>query len=268
MPIASTAIVHAGARIDPTTTVGDYCIVEDDVEIGPENRLDPFVVVKRHTTLGRGNHLYTGAQLGTDPLDRKFREENRTYLRIGDHNVLREYMTISRGTETESATVMGDHNYVMTNVHIAHNCKMGSHTTICSNVLIAGHVAIEDYAYLSGGVLVHQFSKIGCLSMISGNTRVKLDVPPYFLVAEFHVAAHGLNLVGLRRAGLSREAVSALKQAYRLLYRSGLLRDVALTKIQGLGTPETAHLVEFIRASKRGICPDARGRAPVTEADQ
>ena len=265
MPIAPTAIVHASARIDPTTTVGDYCIIEDNVEIGPENRLDPFVVVKRHTTLGSGNHLYTGAQLGTDPLDKKFREENRTYLRIGDHNVLREYLTISRGTETESATVMGDHNYVMTNVHVAHNSKIGNHTTICSNVLIAGHVEIEDYAYLSGGVLVHQFSKVGRLSMTSGNTRVKLDVPPYFLVAEFHVAAHGLNLVGLRRAGLSREAVSALKQAYRLLYRSGLLRDAALSQMEALGTPEVANLVAFIRASKRGICPDARGKVGLVE---
>src|SRR5258708_5358225 len=116
MPTASTAIVHPGARIDPSATIGDYCVIEDNVEIGPENRLDPFVVVKRYTTLGRGNHLYAGAQLGTDPLDKKFDERNRSYLRIGNNNVLREYMTISRGTRVESSTAMGDDNYVMTNV--------------------------------------------------------------------------------------------------------------------------------------------------------
>src|ERR1017187_9786137 len=113
MSIASTAIVHPGARVDPSATVGDYCIIEDQVEIGPNNRLDPFAVVKRYTTLGEGNHLYTGAQLGTDPLDKKFQEEGASYLRIGNHNVLREYLTISRGTQPESSTEIGDHNYVM-----------------------------------------------------------------------------------------------------------------------------------------------------------
>ena len=265
MPIASTAIVHPGARVDPTTTVGDYCIIEDQVEIGANNRLDPFVVVKRYTTLGEGNHLYTGTQLGTDPLDKKFREEVPSYLRIGNHNVLREYMTISRGTQPESTTEMGDHNYVMTNVHIAHNSIVGSHNVICSNTLVAGHVTMEDHCFLSGGIVVHQFSKVGRLCMVAGNTRVNLDVPPYFMVSEFDAAAHGLNLLGLRRAGVTREAVMALKQAYRLLYRSGLSRQDALTQMEALGTPEVAHLVGFIRASKRGICPDARSLGPSVE---
>jgi len=257
MSIASTAIVHPGARVDPSATVGDYCIIEDQVEIGPGNRLDPFVIVKRYTTLGEGNHLYTGAQLGTDPLDKKFREEVRTFLRIGNNNVLREYMTISRGTAAESATVMGDGNYVMTNVHIAHNCKIGNETVICSNVLLAGQVTLEDQCFLSGGVLVHQYGKVGRLCMVSGNTRVNLDAPPFFTVSEFGVAAHGLNQVGLRRAGITRDAIVALKRAYRLLYRSGLSRPEALLQMEAIGTPEVAHLVAFIRGSKRGICPDA-----------
>jgi UDP-N-acetylglucosamine acyltransferase len=259
MPIASTAIVHPGARVDPSTVVGDYCIIEDQVEIGANNRLDPFSMVKRYTTLGEGNHLYAGAQLGTDPLDKRFREEEPSYLRIGSHNVLREYLTISRGTQPESVTGIGDHNYVMTNVHIAHNCTLGDHNTICSNTLVAGHVEIEDHCFLSGGIVVHQFSKIGRLCMCAGNTRINKDVPPYFLVSEFDCAAHGLNLVGLRRAGMRREAVSALKTAFRLLYRAGLSREDALVQMEALATAEVSHLVAFIRKSDRGICPAYRG---------
>src|SRR5437870_10401438 len=126
MPTAPTAIVYPGARVDPSCVIGDYCIVEDGVEMGPNNRLDPFVVVKRYTALGEGNHLYSGAQLGADPLDKKFDESRHSYLRIGSRNILREYLTISRGTEPETVTVIGDDNYVMTNVHIAHNCKVGN----------------------------------------------------------------------------------------------------------------------------------------------
>lgn len=266
MPIASTAIVHPGARIDPSTTIGDFCIVEDNVEIGPGNRIDPFVVVKRYTKLGEGNHIYAGAQLGTDPLDRKFREEVRSYLRIGNQNILREYMTISRGTPAESATEMGDGNFVMTNVHIAHNCKIGNGTTICSNVLLGGFVTVEDQAFLSGGVLVHQFGNVGRLCMVSGSTRVNLDAPPFFTVAGFEIAAHGLNKVGLRRAGFSADTVVALKRAYRLLYRSGLSRDEALVEMAQIATPEVAQLVAFIRLSKRGICRAARSVAAAGDA--
>ncbi len=262
MPTASTAIVHPGARVHPSTVVGEYCIIEDDVEIGPNNRLDPFSIVKRYTTLGEGNHLYSGAQLGTDPLDKKFREEVPSYLRIGSYNVLREYLTISRGTQAETVTVIGDRNYVMTNVHIAHNCKVGDHNVICSNTLVAGYVEMEDGCFVSGGVVVHQFSKLGRLCMVAGNVRVNKDVPPYFLVSEFDCAAHGLNLVGLRRAGISREAVAALKSAFRLLYRAGLAREEALLQMEALSTAEVEHLVAFIRASERGICPAYRVAAP------
>ncbi|SRR5579871_347110 len=258
MPVASTAIVEPGARIDPSCTIGEYCVIERDVVMGPNNRLDPFAVVKRYTTLGAGNHLYTGAQLGTDPLDKKFDENVASYLRIGSNNVLREYLTISRGTQAGSVTEIGDDNYVMTNVHIAHNSKVGNGNTICSNSLVAGHVEMEDQCFVSGGVVIHQYSKIGRLSMIAGNVRVNKDIPPYFLVSEFDAAAHGLNAVGLRRAGVSREAVASLKQAFRLLYRSGLSRDQALEQIDALGTLETAHLAAFVRASKRGICPAHR----------
>ena len=257
MPIASTAIVHSRARLDPSVVVSDYCIIEEEVAIGAGTRLDPFVTVKRYTTLGERNRLFSGVQLGTDPLDKKFRPEEASYLRIGNDNVLREYLTISRGTEPGSSTAIGDGNYVMTNVHIAHNCRVGSHNIICSNTLIGGHVEIEDHCYLSAGVLVHQFSKIGRLALVSGNVRVKRDVPPFLTVSEFDATARGLNLVGLRRHGLPPETIAALKRAYRILYLSGLPLKAALERIEvEVPIPEAQHLVAFIRSSKRGICRD------------
>ncbi len=253
--IASTAIVHPGAHIHPEASIGHYCIVEEDVAIGRGTRLDPFAVVKRYTTLGEYNHVYSGAQLGTDPLDKRFDLSQPSHLRIGDRNILREYLTISRGTEPGSVTIVGNDNYVMTSVHIAHNCVVGDYNTICSCALIAGHVEMEDHCFISGGVVVHQFSRIGRLSMIGGNTRVNRDVPPFILASEFNVAARGLNLVGLRRNGLSSEAIGRLKRAYLLLYRSRLSLAEALQKIEEeVPGEETRHLVSFIRSSRRGIC--------------
>ena len=254
--IAPTAIVHPQARVHPEASIGHYCIVEEDVEIGRGTRLDPFAVVKRYTTLGQDNHLYSGAQLGTDPLDKKFDPGPPSCLRIGDRNVLREYLTISRGTQPGSATVIGNDNYVMPNVHIAHNCVVGDDNVICSCSLIAGHVEIEDHVFISGGVLVHQFSRIGRLAMISGTTRVNLDVPPFITACDVnYVAARGLNLVGLKRNGYDEEAISRLKRAYRLLYRSKLPLAEALERIEKeVPGDDARHLVAFIRKSERGIC--------------
>ena len=167
--------------------------------------LEPYVYIKRWTTLGAGNEISAGTVLGTDPLDKNFTGE-RSYLRIGNGNKIREHYTISRGTQPESVTAIGDGNYIMTSGHIAHNCTIGNNTVIASCALIAGHVEIEDQAFISGGVVVHQYSKIGRLAMIGGNTRVNSDVPPFFLYSDFNVAAKGLNLVGLRRAGFTHAA--------------------------------------------------------------
>src|SRR5579862_2518666 len=229
--IAPTARVHGGAVIGPQVSIGEYCIVEDDVTIGAASQLEPYVYVKRWTTLGERNRISAGTVLGTDPLDKNFTGA-RSYLKIGDGNVIREHYTISRGTAPESETVLGDENYIMTSGHIAHNCRIGSRTTIASCALVAGYVEVEDQAFISGGVVIHQFSRIGRLAMIGGNTRVNLDVPPYFLYTDFNVAPRGLNIVGLKRAGFSVEQVARLKKAYRTLYRSGLKLEEALKKIE------------------------------------
>jgi UDP-N-acetylglucosamine acyltransferase len=252
--VAPTARVDAGACIGGGVRIGEFCIVESDVVIGAGCVLEPYVYVKRWTTLGERNEISAGTVLGTDPLDKNF-SGARSYLRIGNDNKIREHYTISRGTAPESVTEIGQSNYIMTSGHIAHNCRIGNNTVIASCALLSGYVEVEDEAFISGGVVVHQFSKIGRLAMIGGNTRVNSDVPPFFLYAGYNVEAKGLNLVGLKRAGYKASDVSVLKKAYHVLYRSGLKLQEALAKIEAeLATPETLHLVKFIRRSERGIC--------------
>jgi UDP-N-acetylglucosamine acyltransferase len=255
--IAPTASVHPGATIGPGCKIGEFCVIESDVVIGARCLLEPYVYVKRWTTLGDENEISAGTVLGTDPLDKGFTGE-RSYLIIGNRNKVREHYTISRGTQPESVTRVGNANYIMTSGHIAHNCIIGDEVVIASCALVAGYVEVEDQAFLSGGVVVHQYSKVGRLAMIGGNTRVNSDVPPYFLYSDFNVAAKGLNLVGLRRAGFTHHQIEQLKLAYKLLYRSGLKLDEALIRIENeAASDEIRHLVDFIRSSKRGICRES-----------
>ena len=252
--IAASARIHPEAVIGPRTRIGEFCVIEQDVVIGADCVIEPYVFIKRWTTLGNGNEISAGTVLGTDPLDKNFQGE-RSYLRIGNGNKIREHYTISRGTRPESVTTIGDGNYIMTSGHIAHNCTIGNNTVIASCALVAGYVEVEDQAFISGGVVIHQFSKIGRLAMIGGNTRVNMDVPPFLLCSGFDVKAKGLNIVGLKRAGFTLEQVGLLKKAYQVLYRSGLRLEEALEKIEAeLADENTQHLAAFIRNSKRGIC--------------
>lgn len=252
--VAPTARIHPDAVIAAGTRIGEFCVIEADVVIGRGCILEPYVYVKRWTTLGDENEISAGTVLGTDPLDKTFAGE-RSYLIVGNRNKIREHYTISRGTKPESETRIGSDNYIMTSGHIAHNCILGDNIVIASCALVAGYVQVEDQAFVSGGVVIHQYSKIGRLAMIGGNSRVNLDVPPFFLYSGFNVEPQGLNLVGLKRAGFNAEQVRALKSAYRILYRSGLKQMAALERIEtDVATPETLHLVKFIRSSDRGIC--------------
>lgn len=252
--VAPTARVHPDAVVGPGTHIADFCVVEQDVVIGANCLLEPYVFVKRWTTMGDNNEFSSGVALGTDPLDKAFTGE-RSYLRIGHRNKFREHWTVSRGTAPESETVVGDDNFCMTSGHIAHNCKIGSNIVIASCSLVAGYAEVEDQAFISGGVVVHQFSKIGRLAMIAGNVRVNSDAPPFFMYSDFNIAAKGLNLVGLKRAGFKRADISAIKEAYRLLYREGLKLEEALARIETeVPTEHTLHLVRFVRSSTRGIC--------------
>ena len=252
--VAPTARIHPEAIVGPQSRIGEFCVIESDVVIGAWCLLEPYVYVKRWTTMGDRNEISAGTVLGTDPLDKSFTGE-RSYLRMGSGNKIREHYTVSRGTERESSTEIGNDNYVMTSGHIAHNCRIGNNNVIASCALVAGYVDVEDQAFISGGVVIHQFSKIGRLAMIGGNTRVNADVPPYFLYSEFNIAPIGLNLTGLKRAGFTENEIGPLKTAFRLIYKSGLKLGDALSRIeQEAPTEHTLHLIEFIRASKRGIC--------------
>ncbi len=252
--VAATARVHPEACIGPGASIGEFAIVEEDVVIGALCRLEPYVFVKRWTTLGERNQISAGTVLGTDPLDKSFTGQ-RSYLRIGDGNIIREHYTISRGTEPESVTTIGNDNYIMTSGHIAHNCVVGNNCVIASCALVAGHAHVEDQAFISGGVVIHQYSKIGRLAMVGGNSRVNLDLPPFFLYTDFNARPNGLNVVGLKRAGFTTAEIAALKSAYRILYRSGLKLKDALARITAeLNTEHTRHLVKFIQISDRGIC--------------
>lgn len=260
MPIDPSAQVAESARISPGAVIGagvriaDFCVIEDDVVIGDRCSLEPHVYIKRWTTLGKNNAISAGTVLGTDPLDKKFTAE-RSYLVIGDDNVIREHYTVSRGTKPESSTVIGNRNYIMTSGHIAHNCVVGDDNVIASCALVAGYVEIGNRAFLSGGVVVHQFSKIGDLAMIGGNTRVNKDVPPYFLYSGFDVTPMGVNAVGLRRAGFTQSDLSQLKKAFRLLFLSRLELNEAVAQVEAqCEGPHVDNLLAFVRSSERGIC--------------
>ena len=257
--VASSACVHPDAVIGPRTRIGEFCVIEQDVVIGADCLIEPHVFIKRWTTMGDANEISASTVLGTDPLDKNFKG-HRSYLRIGNGNKIREHYTISRGTAPESTTVVGDGNYIMTSGHIAHNCVIGNNTVIASCTLVAGYVEVADQVFISGGVGIHQFSKIGRLAMVGGITRVNLDAPPFFLYGGLDIRPRGLNTVGLKRAGFQADAIDRLKKAYRILYRSGLKLEEALCRIEAeIADENTAELVKFIRASKRGICRESRG---------
>jgi UDP-N-acetylglucosamine acyltransferase len=271
MPVDPSARIAPSARVDPDAVVGaqtviqDYCVVERDVVIGSHCLLEPYVFVKRWTTLGDRNEISACTVLGSDPLDKGFTGE-RSYLIIGNGNKVREHYTISRGTKPESETVIGNENYIMTAGHIAHNSRIGNQCVIASTSLVAGYCEIEDQVFISGGNGIHQYSRIGRLAMVAGMTRVNLDLPPYLTFSGYKVGATGLNLVGLRRAGFSREDIFSIKQTYQLLFHSGLKLEEGLVRVEAeIDSVHARHVVNFIRKSKR---PIARFRKPGTRSGE
>jgi len=263
--IAATARVHPEARIGAQSVIGEYCIVEQDVEIGARCQLEPYVFVKRWTSMGDDNEISAGTVLGTDPLDKNFKGE-RSYLRIGNRNKIREHYTISRGTQSESETVIGDDNYIMTSGHIAHNAVIGNNVVVASCTLISGYVVIEDRVFLSGGIGVQQYSRIGKLAMVGGSVRVNRDVPPFFIYGGLYATPRGLNVVGLRRAGFDRARILVLKQAYRLLYSLPLATAIARIEAE-IANEDTLHLVRFLKGCKKGIARPESKSEPVGLAE-
>jgi UDP-N-acetylglucosamine acyltransferase len=253
MNIHPTAIISSGARLGSNIIIGPYAIIEPDTEIGDRTEIRAHAVVKRFTTLGPENVVHEGAVLGGEPQDVGY-AECESYLRVGARNRIREGATMHRGTQPGSETVVGDDCFIMAYAHVAHNCRLGNAVILANNVALAGHIDIEDRVFISGGVVVHQFCRIGRLAMIGGNSKIVQDCLPFITTDGVPGRAHGLNLVGLKRAGFKSSEIQKLKEAYRLLLRSGLAKEDALSQLATFDDPLVKHLASFVRSSERGFC--------------
>lgn len=251
--IHPTAVIAPEAELAPDVQVGPYVVIEGRARVGPGCVLRPFVQLVGPMTLGRDNVVFSGAVLGERPQHFKYNDEPTT-LEVGDGNVFREHVTVHRGTAHAGATRIGSHNYFMAGSHVAHDCQIGNRCILTNCALLAGHCVLEDGVYLSGNTSVHQFVRIGRLALLSGNSATSKDIPPFIIQQGFDSVA-GVNVVGMRRAGLGSEQIEAVRRAFQLLYREGLILSRALERVeQELGDRDVVReLVTFIRQSRRGI---------------
>jgi UDP-N-acetylglucosamine acyltransferase len=254
--IHPTAIVHPGAKLAPDVEIGAYTVIGEHVEIGAGTIVGPHAVITGHTSIGRANRIFQFVSLGEIPQDKKYDGEP-TRLEIGDHNTIREFCTFNTGTVQDvGVTRVGDHNWVMAYVHLAHDSQVGSHTVLANMVTLAGHVAVHDHVILGGGTMVHQFCRVGTHAFVAGGSIVLRDVPPYVMASGGTSAEpHGVNTEGLRRRGFSPETIESVRKAYKALYRAGLSFEDAKQTIaeQARETPELQVLVAFLAESTRGV---------------
>jgi UDP-N-acetylglucosamine acyltransferase len=256
MNIHPTAIISPDARLAEGVEIGPYTIIGPDITIGKDTVIGPHVVVEAHTDIGERCHIYQFTSIGAAPQDLKFQGEKNRVV-IGNDNTIREFVTIHRATSSDiGVTIMGDHNLIMAYSHIAHNCKLGNHVIMVNAANLAGHIHVEDYAIIGGLTGVHQFVRIGAHCIIGGASAVTKDIAPYLMAAGNHATTHGLNIVGLKRRGFSEESIQALKEAYRLIFRSSLLLRDAVAQVRSTVTdcPEVRHFIDFIEKSERGLC--------------
>ncbi|ABI57196.1 acyl-ACP--UDP-N-acetylglucosamine O-acyltransferase [Alkalilimnicola ehrlichii MLHE-1] len=249
------AVVDPSAELDEGVTVGPFTVIGPDVQVGAGTRVGPHVVINGPTRLGRNNRIHPFASIGDDPQDKKYAGEP-TRLEIGDDNVIREYVTLNRGTpEAGGLTRLGDRNWIMAYSHVAHDCRLGNDITFANSASLAGHVDVEDHAILGGFALVHQFCRIGAYAFCGFGSVINRDVLPFTTVSGHMAQPHGINVVGLRRHGMGPERIRELKRAYRLIFKSGKRLDDALEELRLLGkeNPDLEHLAAFIAASNRGI---------------
>ena len=260
--IHSTAIVDPNAKIGANVQIGPFSIVGPDVIIGRQTIVQSHVVIEGEVAIGRGNFIGHGAIIGAPPQDVAFSPERKTRVEIGDDNIIREYCTIHRGSSDGSATKIGDKNFLMAGAHVGHNCLIGNNVVVANNCLLAGHVRVDDGAFLGGGSTFHQFMHIGRLVMVQGSSAFGKDLPPFVVAAERN-SVFGLNVVGMRRAGLSANDRDEIKEAFKLVYLSGLNTSQALEKAKTMTFGAPAHeFLDFVAGSKkRGICPFKRGMA-------
>lgn len=227
-------------------------VIENHVEIGPDCQIAAYAVIKQHTRIGARNRIFEHAVIGGEPQDVKFKGET-SYLEIGDDNIIREYCTLHRANGEGETTRIGSRNFFMVGVHVAHNCVIGDDNIFANDVALAGHIEIEDHVFLSNNVGAHQFVRMGRYAMIGGKSKIVQDVLPFFITDGNPSRLRGVNSVGLRRGGFSEEERRALKEAYKLLFRSTVPIQDALRELDQVDDENVAHLVRFIRSSKRGF---------------
>ncbi len=252
--IHATAIVAPGGELGDRVTVGPYSIIGEHVVIDDDTTIGSSVLIDGHTILGRHNRVFHGASIGTPPQDLKYRGAT-SYVKIGDNNIIREFVTINSATDSGESTVIGNNNLLMAYVHVAHNCVICDNVILANAVNLGGHVTVHDFAIVGGVVPVHQFVSIGAHAIIGGGSRIPKDVPPFIKVAGNPPRVGGVNSIGLKRRNFSLEQRLLIKKAFCILYRSDLNVTQAVDQIEREldGTPEIRMIVDFVRSSKRGI---------------
>ena len=251
--IHPTAIIEATAKLDPTVDVGPYTVIDGSVSLGPHCIIGPHVYLTGNTSLGSHNVVHAGCVIGDAPQDLKYKGEP-TRLRVGDHNIFREHVTIHRSNKLAEETVIGSHNFFIAQSHVGHNSRIGNHVVVANSALLAGHVVVNDRAFISGSCLVHQFVRVGTLSLMQGGAAISKDLPPYTVAHRVNTIC-GLNSVGLRRAGFTVQQRLELKRLYHLLFRNerNLREAVAAARMEFMS--ESARvLLDFIAESQRGVC--------------
>ena len=259
--IHPTAVIASTAKIGADVSVGPYAVIEDDVIIGDRCRIEAHAVIRRYTRMGSDNRIHPHAMVGGEPQDLKFQGE-ASWLEIGSHNVIREFASLHRGTAGGGGvTRLGDHNLCMACTHVAHDCQLGSHIVMSNLATLAGHVSVDDHSIIGGVTGIHQFVRLGRHSFVGGMTGIGMDLPPWMLASGARGAVQGPNIVGLRRAGANSALVRAMKEAHRLVWRSGLPRPEALAQLEKEygALPEVQEFLAFVRASERGILAGCKG---------
>ena len=256
--ISPLAFVHPEAVIGENCEIGPFCYIDKNVVIGDNNRLMNSVTLLYGARMGNGNVIFPGAVIGAIPQDLKFKGEE-TIAEVGDNNTIRENVTINRGTAAKGKTVVGNNNLLMEGMHVAHDVIMGNGCIVGNSTKLAGEVVVDDFAIVSASVLVHQFCHIGSYVMVGGGTRTGQDIPPFCMAAREPVAFCGLNIVGLRRRGFSRELIDNIHNAYRILYQRGKLREECLAQIQEEVpmSKEIEYIIDFVKNSTRGIIKES-----------
>lgn len=254
MSIHATAVIDPRADIDSEVDIGPYVVIEGPVKIKRRTRIMAHACLSGWTEIGEDNQIHPGAILGGAPQDKAYAGEE-TYLRVGNHNIIREHVQIHRGTAPGSATTIGDHNFLMATAHVGHNCTLGNHIVLANGALLGGYVEVGSHVFISGNCVVHQFVRIGNYALMRGLSGTSRDVPP-FAIIDWQHTVRGVNVIGLKRAGFDDRRIRAIREAFRVLFRKGRNLSLAVKEIedQKRTDDDVSALLEFIKASKRGVC--------------